>query len=119
MEISFEGVSAAEAGLLARELSRDLKMLGLPAKGVQIRRESSESMDLGTLLGIDLNMALEILSATGGVAAFAQSILNLVKKNGVTVNITGLGDRSATVAPSTPSLEQLEELLRRLKQPDA
>lgn len=118
MEISFDGVSSAEAGLLARELSRDLKILGLPPKGLQIRRASSESMDLGTLLGIDLTMAAEILSAAGGVTAFAQSIVNLVKKNSVTVNIHGI-DGTTPIPPKDASLEKIEELLRRLNKPDA
>lgn len=117
MEISFDGVSAAEAGLLARELSIELKTLGAPSKSLQIKRSSEENMDLGTLLGVDLSMMTELLTAAGGVTAFAQSIYNLVRKNSVTVHIHGL-ESSTIIPPKTASLEQIEEILRRLNKTD-
>jgi hypothetical protein len=50
IEISFQDVSAAEAGALARQLRSKLIQAGVPQADISISRTDSEAMDAGSLL---------------------------------------------------------------------
>lgn len=114
MEISFQDVSAADAGLLARELSLALKRDGVPGDAIRVTRSSPESMDLGSLLTIDFSAVLQALGAAGSIASFGRCIYDMVARSGVTIQIHANGESAKL--PQQLDLEKIEEVLRRLNE---
>jgi hypothetical protein len=87
MELSFSDVSSAEASQLVQELELSLLNAGAPAQAISFKRRSAENMDLGTILGINVDLALQALGATGYLACFANCIFELAAKHRVAIII--------------------------------
>jgi hypothetical protein len=87
MDLSFRGVSSADAGYLAQELELALLRAGAPGDGLSLKRASSENMDLGTVLGVSVDAVLHAIGAAGYIACFVKCIHEVVTKHNVTIRI--------------------------------
>jgi hypothetical protein len=80
MELSFVCDNSADASYLAQELELALRKNGVPAKALSLKRASSENMDIGSILSIDLATATEILSPVGSIASLVTCIYEVASK---------------------------------------
>jgi len=88
MDVSFSGVSSADASLLAQELELSLIRAGAPRQAISLRQSSSENMSgLGTILGVDVDLALHAIGAMGYLACFAHCIFEIASKHRVEIVI--------------------------------
>lgn len=79
MEISFRDVEAVEARALAEELRLALNQAGLPIEAVTIEQASGEAVNLGSVLGVDIELPLHALGAVGYIACFEKCMFELTR----------------------------------------
>jgi hypothetical protein len=107
-------VNDAQAGMLARELDLSLKKLGVPANALSVTRVSPDSMDIGTIVGVDVNSALHALGALGYIAIFGKCIYEFFGKHNVTIHVrTQKG--SVDIPATDVNLETIEKILAELR----
>ena len=113
MQLSFETTDSADAGLLARELDLALKREGLPGSVTSIIRSNPDSMDLGTVLGIDVNAALHALGSIGYIALFGKCIYEIIGKHHITIRIKT--QHGSVDIPEDADMEKIERILASLQ----
>jgi len=114
MELIFPGVNSRVAGELAAELRRELVKAGAPPQSVTIKPSSPEHMNLGTVLGIDVSLALQVLEATGYIACFGHCMLEIMRKHEVSIRLmtkTGPID----IAARNAGVDTIEKILADLR----
>jgi hypothetical protein len=110
MDLSFKGINARDAGRLAQELELTLVQAGIPRDALSFRPASSESMDFGSILGIDLPTILNVAS---GLGSFAAAVLGFVRKREVALFIK-TENGSVEVPPNGVDLDELKRTLTEL-----
>lgn len=117
MEISFVGVSSADAGRLARELSLALKRelsLALknevvPEDAIKITRSSPEHADLGTII----EALPHLLAHAGYIACFGKCMYDLLGKHPMTIRVTAKGGKTVEI-PNNVDLDTVTAILQKL-----
>jgi hypothetical protein len=87
MELSFREVNSADASYLAQELELELVKAGVPSNVIALKRESSEHMALGAVLGVDVETALHAIGAAGYLACFGKCLFEIAGKHRVPIRI--------------------------------
>ena len=114
VELSFIGVSSADAGYLAQELELSLLKAGVPSNALALKRASSEAMDFGTILGVSVDAILHAIGAAGYIACFAKCVHDVVSKHGVTVRFS-TPDGSVEISGPEASREAIQRVLTKLQ----
>lgn len=114
MHISFDGADSRKAGSAARELSLALAASGANPSAMSVTRASDEAMDLGSIFGIDLDMALQALEYAAKIGVLAKCIYDIAKKNRVNITIkTSKGEIS--IPEATADIDDIERRLKELE----
>jgi len=116
MDLSFVGVSSADARYLADELELALLKGGVPQKALVPKRSSTESMDFGTILGVSVDLVLHAIGAAGYIACFAKCMHEVITKHQVTIRIE-TADGPVEISSPKSSRQSIEQILKRVQAP--
>ena len=117
MELSFVCENSADASYLAQELEFALRKDGVPANALALKQSSSENMDTGSVLSINVDTVAHALGSLGYIACFAKCIYEVVSKHHSTVVILNEDGERIRVPPAKINLKRIEGALTRQRPP--
>jgi hypothetical protein len=117
MELSFPRLKGADAGYLAQELERGLRREGVPGNALAIERSSPEHMDLGTVLGVNVDVVLHAIGSAGYIACFVKCIHEVVRKHDVVIRISTKSG-SIEIPASEANADIIEKAITELRKPE-
>jgi hypothetical protein len=105
VELRFEGMTPAEANLAAKELRERILDTNNDGVSVNIKKDSTETMDAGSILVMALQTA-SVVSVAGGIAAWlrARGATLKIRQGETEIVLTGKGAERADVSQIVAAL---------------
>ena len=116
MNLSFVGVSSADARYLGEELELALLKGGVPNDAIVAKPSSPENMDVGTILGVNLDLVLHAIGAAGYIACFGKCIYEIIAKHKITIRFKSSQGTFEITGPDA-TRKVIEEILARFQAP--
>jgi hypothetical protein len=101
---------------LAQELEQTLRKSGVPAKALSLKQASSENMDIGSILSIDIATAMEVLTPVGSIASLVTCIYEVAAKYHSGVVLQKEGSR-VSIPASQVSFKRIEKAVAKSPKP--
>jgi hypothetical protein len=117
MELSFVCENSADASYLAQELEFALRKDGVPANALALKQSSSENMDPGGVLSINVDTVAHALGSLGYIACFAKCIYEVVSKHHSTVLILNKDGKRIKIPPGKINIKRIEDALAEPRPP--
>jgi hypothetical protein len=114
MDLSFVGVTSADARHLSDELELLLLKGGVPQEAIVPKSSSTESMDFGSVLGVNIDLVLHTIGAVGYIACFGKCIHEVIAKHNVKIRFE-TSDGIVEVSGPEATRDLIEKTLARIQ----